>query len=297
MRTFLDCIPCFARQSLEAARMATDDPAVHERLLRDSLRALSEIDFTDSPPAMARRIHRLVREATGRDDPYRAVKQRFTRLALAMLPALRQRVARADDPTEAAVRLAIAGNVIDLGVNGSLDEADVLRAVDEAASAPLAGDVRGMFAAAEAAEDILYLADNAGEIVFDRLLLERLPAGKVTVVVKGAAILNDATAADARAGGLTDIPVIDNGSDAPGTILAACSEGFRRRFARAELVLAKGQGNYETLSDVEKDVFFMLKVKCPVIARHLGCEIGEMVLRRSREPANVPEEGDSYARL
>jgi hypothetical protein len=298
MRTYLDCIPCFARQSLEAARMATDDPAVQERVLRDVLRALSEIDFADSPPAMAQRIHRLIRQATGRDDPYRALKQRFTRMALALLPGLRERAARAADPRETALRLAIAGNVIDLGVNGSLDEADVLQAVDEAASAPLAGDVRGMFAAAEAAEEILYLADNAGEIVFDRLLLERLPAGKVTVVVKGSAILNDATAADARASGLPDnIPIIDNGSDAPGTILRECSERFRRRFARADLVLAKGQGNYETLSEVEKDVFFMLKVKCPVIARHLGCEIGEMVLRRSREPVNAPEEGDSYARI
>jgi uncharacterized protein with ATP-grasp and redox domains len=132
---------------------------------------------------------------------------------------------------------------------------------------------------AECAQNILYLVDNAGEIAFDRLLIEQLPTEKITVVVKGKPVINDATMEDAEFVGLTDIvEVIDNGSDAPGTILETCSQNFRDRFEEADLVIAKGQGNYETLSDLDKNIFFILKAKCPVIARDIGCEIGDMIL-------------------
>ncbi|MBN2451771.1 MAG: DUF89 family protein, partial [Lentisphaeria bacterium] len=124
-----------------------------------------------------------------------------------------------------------------------------------------------------------YLADNAGEIVLDRLLVDELPAGRVTVAVRGGPILNDATLDDARQAGLCDrVEVIDNGSDAPGTILADCSPKFRRRFAAADLILAKGQGNFETLSEVAAPLCFLLKVKCPVIAGHTGLPLGTQVL-------------------
>ncbi|MCK4815836.1 DUF89 family protein, partial [bacterium] len=130
---------------------------------------------------------------------------------------------------------------------------------------------------------ILYLADNAGEIVFDRLLIEQLPYEKITVVVKGKPVINDATMDDAEFAGLTEIvEVFDNGSDAPGTILQDCSQTFRDRFEDADLVIAKGQGNYETLSEVDKDIFFLLKVKCFIIARDIDCEVGEMILQRSK---------------
>ena len=129
------------------------------------------------------------------------------------------------------------------------------------------------------ANNILYLGDNAGEIVFDRLLIEQLPCEKITFVVKGGPILNDALMEDAQIVGLTDVvDVIDNGSDAPGTILESCSEAFRLRFDESDLVIAKGQGNYETLSDVDKNIFFLVTPKCSVLARHLGREIGSLVL-------------------
>ncbi len=134
------------------------------------------------------------------------------------------------------------------------------------------------------ARDILYLGDNAGEVVFDRVLIERLPYDEVTFVVKGSPVINDATMADAEAAGLTDlVEVITNGSDGPGTILKTCSPQFRERFGQADLIIAKGQGNYESLSEVDKSIFFVLKAKCPVIARDLDCTIGEMILRRNEK--------------
>lgn len=118
-----------------------------------------------------------------------------------------------------------------------------------------------------------------GGIILDLHKMDRI---KVTVAVRGSPVINDATMVDARAAGITErVDVIDNGSDAPGTILHECSEAFMKRFNKADLIIAKGQGNYETLSEVEKDIFFVLKAKCPVIARDLGCQIDSLVLRRS----------------
>jgi len=298
MRTFFDCIPCFLRQSLDSVRMVTSDEAIHERLLREVLRALGEMDLRQSPPAMAQRIHRIIRELTGRADPYRAVKERFNRLALDIYPELKVRVEGSADPLETAVRLVIAGNVMDMGVNNHLSDEQVHEAIDHALEAPFDADLAAFAEATSSAKGILYLADNAGEIVFDKLLIQQLPPEKVTVAVKGSPVINDATMKDAEAAGLTElVEVIDNGSDAPGTILDDCSAVFQRRFEEAGLIIAKGQGNYETLSGADKSIFFILKAKCPVIARDLGCGIGSLVLRRSNHASSGAGKGNSYARI
>ena len=280
MRTFLDCIPCFVRQALEAARFATDDEAVHEQVLREALRVVSAQAPQLSPPALGQALHRLIRNLTGNDDPYRVVKQRFNRIALALYPRMRKQVEQSDDPFGTAVRLAVAGNTIDFGIYSQFDEAGIEDAIDHALSASLRGDSQALQVAVDGAEEVLYLADNAGEIVFDCLLIEQMPLEKTTVGVRGMPVLNDATMEDAEAAGLTGlVRVIPNGSDAPGTLLEDCSDEFRRLFDRADLIVSKGQGNYETLSDADKDIFFVLKAKCPVIARDLGCQVGDLVLR------------------
>lgn len=300
MRTYLECIPCFVRQALDAVRRVTDDEAVHEKVLREVLGTSARMDLGDSPPAMAQRLHRIIRKITGQEDPYRGAKDADNRSALEMYPHLKQRVEDSARPLETAIRLAIAGNIIDLGVKTHLGEPDVDKAVRDAFTLPLPpGSVESFDIAVQQAGRIIYLADNAGEIVFDRLLVEQIPAEKVTFVVRGGPIINDATMVDAEAAGLTDlVEVVDNGSDAPGTILDQCSEEFRRRFDEADMVIAKGQGNYETLSDVDKDIFFLFKVKCPVIGRGIGREVGSMVLHR-REPMLPADrkEADYHARI
>ena len=283
MRTYFDCVPCLMRQALDSVRMTTDDERIQEEVLREALRLGSEMDFHRSPPAMAREMHRFIREVTGEEDPYLEVRNRFNGLALEMYPELRRRVENSADPLELAVRLAIAGNVIDFGVDSTIERSQVERTIAESLTDDLDMEALEEFRdATSQAEDILYLGDNAGEIVFDRLMIQQLPHENITFVVKGSPILNDAVMEDARMIGLTDVvDVIDNGSDAPGTILESCSESFRRRFDESDLVIAKGQGNYETLSDVDKNMFFLIKPKCVVLARHLGCEIGSLVLAGS----------------
>ncbi len=278
MKATLDCIPCFIRQTLEAARMVSTDPAVHEQIVREVLRWTGEMDLRIPPPVMGQRIHRRLREITGVEDPYRAAKEQSNRMALSLLPELKAMIDTAPDPLITAARLAIAGNVIDMGVNGTVTETDVRRSIQHALEEPFTGDSAGFQQAIVQARDILYLADNAGEIVFDRLLIEQLPPGRVTVAVRGAPILNDATLTDARAVGLHEIAeIIDNGSDAPGTVLEDCSPEFNRRFAAAGLILAKGQGNFETLNDESRGIFFLFKAKCPVIAAHAGVPVGAQV--------------------
>jgi len=283
MKTYFDCIPCFVRQVLDSVRMTTDDTRLHEKVLREALSMASEMDINQSPPAMAQKIHQFIRKMTGISDPYLDVKNRFNKLALQMYPDLRMRIDTSIDPMETAVRLAIAGNIIDFGVNSAVESSQVERTIAESLTDPFDRESLEVFKhAISRAEKILYLGDNAGEIVFDRLLIEQLPCEKITFVVKGGPILNDAVMEDAQIVGLTDVvDVIDNGSDAPGTILENCSETFRRRFDQSDLIIAKGQGNYETLSDVDKNIFFLVMPKCSVLARHLGREIGSLVLSGS----------------
>ena len=279
MKTYLDCVCCIVRQSLDSARRITDDETIHEQVLREVLGSLAEIDFELAPPVMAQTIHRRLRELSGQPDPYREAKDRFNQLALELYPQFEKRLDQAENRLEAAVRLAIAGNIIDLGVKSEIDDQEVIDTVQTCLTDPLHGEVDAFAEAIAGAQSILYLTDNAGEIVFDRLLIEQLPQDRVVVAVKGGPIINDATYADAQAAGLTDlVRVIDNGSDAPGTVLEDCSPEFRRLFDEADLIISKGQGNYETLGQVARPIFFLLRIKCPMVARDTECPVGSLAL-------------------
>ena len=285
MRTLLQCIPCFARQALDAVSEAVADPARREDLLRRLLQEIAESDWSGSPPAIAQRLHRSIRRELANPDPYHDVKNRMNRMAASLVPAMRARIAAHPDPREAAVRVAIGGNLLDVGAKTQIAAEDLPAHLETIWDQPLRGNVPALFSAAERARSILYLTDNAGEIFFDRLLIEQLPAGKVEVCVRGSPVLNDATLADAQAAGIPGIaPVFDNGSDAPGTILDDCSADFRARFARADLIIAKGQGNFETLSETHRPVFFLFTVKCPLVAARVGEPVGSLLAR----PASFP---------
>jgi damage-control phosphatase, subfamily I len=278
--TSLDCIPCLVRQGLEATRGVASDAPARERMARSLLHAIAEMDFDRSPPFVVQAMHRSLRAWTDGADPYQAVKSRFNRLALDALPGLAARVAGSADPLLAAARFAAAANAIDVGTSRAFTEADLREALVESPPELVCGPGEQAFRDALArATRILYLADNAGEIAVDRLLVEQIGAARVTVAVRGAPVLNDATIADAREVGLCQmVEVIDNGSDAPGTILGDCSPSFRERFAGSDLVIAKGQGNFETLNGVAEKVFFLFKVKCPIVAAHVGFPVGAHVL-------------------
>ena len=284
MKMSLDCVTCFVRQSLDAARLVTQDEAEQERIVRDVMRWLSDQGLEHSPPVLAQLVHRRLREISQVGDPYREAKDRHNTMALDLLPELRAQIVQANDPLALATRLAIAGNVIDMGMKSMVAEDDVRASIRHALEEPFVGEWGDYRRAVTSARSILYLADNAGEIAFDRLLIEQLGPERVTAVVRGAPVLNDATLTDAHTVGLHEIvTVIDNGSDAPGTLLHDCSDELQRRFAQTDLIIAKGQGNFESLSHRGYEVFFLFKVKCPVIATHVGLPLGTQVLRQYKE--------------
>ena len=287
MSAWLDCIPCLVQHGLKAARLATGDPKVHETVLREALCHAGGARF-DRPPVLWRWIYRRVRELSGQDDPYLAIKAESTRQALRLYPAYRQRVLAAPHPLAHAVKLAIAANIIDYGANRDFRHDDIPGALEQSLTAPLTGDLDALLAALGRAPRVLYLADNAGELVFDRLLIELLPHLAVTVAVKGGPGLNDALRLDAQASGLDGrCETIDTGTDGTGVILGDCCPEFRRRFAEADLVIAKGQANYETLADCEREVYFLLKVKCPIVGKNIGHDLGDLVVHR-HVPAHQP---------
>jgi uncharacterized protein with ATP-grasp and redox domains len=278
MKTFLDCYPCLLRQALDAARLAGASEQQQKIVLVRVLDVLKQADSRSTPPEIGDRVHRIVRQEVGDEDPYRVVKDASTRQALALYPRLKALLDEADDRLDMGARLSIAGNIIDLGPSR---EYELWGTVERVLAQPFAVDDRAAFRAAIAgASQVLYLADNAGETVFDRLLIEALDL-PVVYAVKGGPVLNDATRQDALAAGVNQAAeVISTGSDAPGTVLQRCSQRFRQLYDDAELVIAKGQANYETLSQEGPKVFFLLQTKCPVIARDVGAPVGSIVLKQ-----------------
>ena len=278
MKTYLDCYPCFLRQALEAARMAGADERQQKAVLDRVLDVLGQIEPSSTPPEIGDQVHRIVRQEVSNSDPYRSAKESSTRQALALSPWLKSLLAEANDPLEVGVRLSIAGNIIDLAAFG---EYDLWGTVERVLAQPFAiNDGVALREALSGAGQVLYLADNAGETVFDRVLIEALDM-PVIYAVKGGPILNDAMREDALAAGVDRVAeVTSTGSNALGTILDRCSEEFRRLYDEAGLVIAKGQANYETLSEESTKVFFLLQTKCPVIARDVGVPVGSIVLKQ-----------------
>ncbi len=244
--------------------------------MQQTLSLLQRIPAQSTPPEIGDQVHRLVRREAGHGDPYREAKHASTEQALALYPRLKEMVQAADDRLDVALRLSIAGNIIDLGPQQHYSLWEVIERV---LAQPFALDDRKAFwRAIDAADEILYLADNAGETVFDRVLIETLDV-PVVYAAKGGPVLNDATVDDAQAAGLSQCAeIVSTGSDAPGTILDRCSEDFRQRYRQAKVIIAKGQANYETLSEAGPKVFFLLQCKCPVIARDAGVPVGSIVL-------------------
>jgi uncharacterized protein with ATP-grasp and redox domains len=227
----------------------------------------------------------VLREVTaylGNHDLYDAERAHYNALALEACGALKASIAQSPDPLEAAVRAAAVGNVLDLNI---FEQVDVATVIDEARAMTWAiHDFDAFRRDVSSARRILYLGDNAGEIAFDQLLVEALPPGSVTFAVKSGPVANDALLEDARQVGMDRIArVIETGSDFFGAALSRCSSAFRAEFDAADMIIAKGMANFETLGDMDANLYFILKVKCDPVARAIGVRSGDLVLLAQRE--------------
>jgi damage-control phosphatase, subfamily I len=284
LKATLDCLECIAAQALRTARVATDDPKVQRTIFNEVVSRISAMDCSESPAALSLVVYDLTIELTGNADPYGELKREQNELALELEPELRELVAQSTDPLATALHLSAAGNIIDLGVQHS-EHIDVRGAIKQSLEERFAVDHSEAFLdSLSRCKDLLFLLDNAGEIVFDKILIEELQKHTtVTAVVKGAPILNDVLLADAEQVGLTAVcDVIDNGGAFIGSPLELIPDSFRQRMEQADVLIGKGQGNYETIDEFPGDVFLILRAKCEIIAEHMGVKYGQVGLISTR---------------
>jgi uncharacterized protein with ATP-grasp and redox domains len=279
VKTYLDCIPCALKQTLDAARMAGAGKNLQKRILDEVCKLIPRFPLSATPPQMGVEIHRLIRKLTSNSDPYGKIKKDSQRMALDMYPHLKEEVKKAKDPLALALKIAAIGNVIDFAINDSVKIQKELEDIPDHEFGIFEYDK--FKESLEPAQTVLYLADNAGETVFDRVLIEEISVGReLYYVVRGAPVINDALEEDAKEAGIDKYAnIMSNGSDAPGTFLESCSKEFRDIFLNADMIISKGQGNFESLYGEGYTVFFLFKVKCLPVARELNCNVGDLILK------------------
>jgi damage-control phosphatase, subfamily I len=283
MKTFLDCIPCQMRQAIQAVRQISADDALAESVLRHALSLAAKIDYNQPPAMIGREIHALIRKETQNTDPYSEIKSKANNTALKVMSQSRDQILKADNPLQQAVKFAIAGNILDFAIYNGWDDNRFQKCLDDATKKYIdPQQMERLRSALEKADKILYLADNAGETIFDSLLIEQLLPRKIVYAVKSSPVINDALISDALIAGIDKLgTIITNGTDSAGTVLSICSQEFLNEFDNADLIIAKGQANYETLCDVKKNIFFLTQIKCQIIARDLQGNIGDWVITSS----------------
>lgn len=273
-------------QALRAARAATDDENIQRQVLDSVAGILPGLPLDVTPPEIARQVYKIVADLTGNEDPYYEAKQQANRLALSLYPELKEVIATSAAPLLTACKLAIAGNSIDMGPRTAYGDLESI--IQKALASPLAIDDYAAFQENIAgASRILYLGDNAGEIVFDRMLIEELHQYKegleITFVVRERPIINDVTMKDAVDTGIDRVATcISNGSDTPSTHISRSPAHLESLFRTADVIISKGQGNFEALSGEQGNIFFMLKAKCSLVAKLLRVHTDDAVLKHQQ---------------
>jgi uncharacterized protein with ATP-grasp and redox domains len=278
MQTPWDCLPCFLKQASMVAKTTHASREREERMVRGALKLLADTDFRVPPPHIAEKLYPMLCEVVGTPDPYREAKRHYNDLAMSLAEQLGPRCRASAHPLRMLVKLALAGNVIDYGVSDTFDlDGTIDRML---AGEPDVDEIDRLEDRLASARRVLYLADNAGEIAFDRLLIEHgIGPSRVTLAVRGGPIINDVTREDAEQVGLTGlVPVIDSGVAVPGIALERSSEAFLRAFEDADLILSKGQGNFETLeSRRDPRVFYVFMIKCRAVGKPTGYPVKSSV--------------------
>ena len=277
MKTYPECYPCFLNLAMRSARMAVDDEDITTLAVKRAAGMIPDFNPDNTPAAGGSVIYSEVLKITENKDPYKKIKEQHIKEALEILPDLEKMVKESSDPLLTAVKIAIAGNVIDLGITEKVN-------ISENVNKLLQQDF-GIFhyeefkKTLEKASFVLYLGDNSGESVFDTVLIKALNK-KVVYVVRENPVINDVTYKEAVMSGIDKVAeIVSSGTSAAGTILELCSNEFIELFNKAPMIISKGQGNYEGLSLEKKPLFFLLKAKCIPIAKDIGVNVGDIILK------------------
>jgi uncharacterized protein with ATP-grasp and redox domains len=276
MEIFLDCLPCVLKQVLEAARMSTQNQTQQAEIMEEAVKLLQNHKNYSSSPEIVGDMHAIVRKITGVEDPYKAIKDRDIEAAKQAYPMLLEFAAAKNNDLHWAVKIAATGNIIDSAIYDTSNFRDSLET--ELAKEFSHDDFNIFSEQLKSASNLLIIGDNSGETIFDKVLIEHLPNIQIEYAVRSGSIINDATISEAEASGLNQhAKLISTGCRAPGAVLEQCSPEFISKFYSADIVISKGQGNYEALSECDRPVFFLLKAKCPMVADILKVKLNDYV--------------------
>ncbi|MEM1587053.1 MAG: ARMT1-like domain-containing protein [Candidatus Bathyarchaeia archaeon] len=294
MRAHLLCIPCTLRAAYDIARRASDNEEILREAVIETLKWLGgegERLINITPAAMHTRAFKIVQRVSGNSDPFKSLKKMSNILAMKVVPTLKREIncRRAIEAVKLAALGAVCGNSIDFEVEGYYASIEDLEKtlLDCLKSGLIIDETERLIDALSKSKRILYLIDNAGEIVFDKLFIstlsENYPA-RVIAAVKSGPILNDATMEDALEVGLHEVAeIITTGNDSIGLNIEESSEDFMRELKGADIIIAKGQGYYESLTEVERDlnkpIIYMLRAKCSVISKSLNVPQGSNIIK------------------
>ncbi len=277
MKLQLDCIPCFLRQVLEAARNNTEDKKIHEEIMLEATKIILKIDQYKTAPEVGRDIHKIVKKHIGIEDPYKKLKDMCIETAEKLYPDMKHFLYKQSNRLYWALKISAVGNVMDAAIYGTKSVKENF--AEEFNKEFKICEIDKLTEDLKKGKRLLIIGDNAGETVFDRVLVEELLDCEIVYAVRSNPIINDATIEEAYASKLHHgAKIISTGCDAPGVILDECSEEFKQIYNKADVIISKGQGNYETLSDEGRGIFFLLKAKCPVIANNIGVKVNDYVL-------------------
>lgn len=278
MEIVLDCIPCMLKQSLDASRMATKDTQKQDIILEKTLKLLLNYKEFRNSPDLVREVHQIIKSQTGVKDPYFYIKEKDLKAARNVYSFLKEFLKYKENSLYWALKIAATGNNIDAAV---YDNINLKKCIEKELEKDFAiCDIEIFERKLETASNILVIGDNVGETIFDKVLLEEFSRFHITYGVRSEPIINDVTEKDAYASGLGEVAtIVSTGCSAPGSILEDCSDEFIDIYNRADIIISKGQGNFETLSEKKGNVFFLLKAKCPIIYQNLKVNQNEYVFK------------------
>jgi len=282
-----DCLACLYNQMLRMSKAMHCDDACATQIMKESAARIARLNMEQTPPEAAAILYPEAAAVGGAEDPYAELKARSSERAASLIPVVRPIVSASDNPLDAALRAAAAGNVIDYATQVLFELEEEIRTIFET---PFAVDDKARFLdKLRQARTLLVIGDNVGEHLFDKLMMETmrfyLPQLRIYYMVRGRPIINDVTVREAREAGIDQVAeIVDSGVDTPGFLLERAASEARTIYERADLILAKGMGNYECMESWADDrVMFLLKIKCEVVARKIGKNLGDLIAMIARK--------------
>ncbi|MFW6279354.1 MAG: damage-control phosphatase ARMT1 family protein [Bacillota bacterium] len=278
MKIELDCLSCIFRQTLEAARMATDDENLMREIINEYAKIIPQIGLDETAPEIVGKIQNIIKEKTNQTDPYHQFKNNNIQKALDYHFEIVKIIEKADDPLRTALIMSAAGNVMDAGVSLKINLKNSIEQADK--DGFIRSDFQDFKQKLKKNKSVLLIADNAGEAVFDKLLIKEINkfGVNVTYAVRQEPVLNDVTLREADFLGIGyEANLISSGNKTPGVILKNSSDEFKKYYREADIRISKGQGNLEGLSEEKEEIYFLLKAKCEFVADLLKVREGDLV--------------------